>query len=261
MVVCAPTTISQHGPTIEGINVINEAGYSGISGFNITNCNGYKIARCGVKYATDVGFDFTYGEGGEDNAWQHIEDYWAYQCRIGFRCNQVLGMRAYSGRIDTVDGGWGMIWTGFAQNLFFYGLFIDGQNAGGVAKGTGIFVNDTGAHDVHVIGYKLEACGIGADLQNGTGPGTNYITFTDGEVGGVNEGTPSGIGFQLGPGVSNVEVRGTRIFNMATENRWVDQNSPSSNRLLEMGPPPLPDNATAQAIVNWLHQSGLAPRA
>jgi hypothetical protein len=76
-------------------------------------------------------------------------------------------MRAYSGRIDTVDGGFGMIWTGFAQNLFFYGLFIDGQNAGGVAKGTGIAVNDTGAHDIHVIGYKLEASGIGARARPG----------------------------------------------------------------------------------------------
>jgi hypothetical protein len=74
MVVCAPPNISQHGPSIEGININNEPGFSGIGGFNITNCNGYKIARCGVKYATEVGFDFRYGEGGEDNAWQHIED-------------------------------------------------------------------------------------------------------------------------------------------------------------------------------------------
>ena len=161
---CSPTTLSQHGPSIEGINVINEAGLSGIGGFTIVNCNGYRIARCGVKYATLTGFEFRYGrESGEDHAWQHVEDYWAYQCKIGFHCDQLLGMRAYSGRIDTVDGGVGMLWTGFPQNMFFFGLFIDGQNAAGVAKGTGILVHESGAHDNHIIGYKLEACGIGAE--------------------------------------------------------------------------------------------------
>jgi hypothetical protein len=258
---CSPRTLSQHGPSIEGINVINEAGLSGIGGFTVVNCNGYRIARCGVKYATLTGFEFRYGrESGEDHAWQHVEDFWAYQCKIGFHCDQLLGMRAYSGRIDTVDGGIGMLWTGFPQNMFFFGLFIDGQNAAGVAKGTGILVHESGAHDNHIIGYKLEACAIGAEIRNGPGPGTSHITFTDGEVSGVDEGTASGKGFELAQGVRGVEVRGTRLFNMPAENRWIDHNHPSTNRLIELEPQALAADADAAAIGTWLRKNGLSPQ-
>jgi hypothetical protein len=113
---------------------------------------------------------------------------------------------------------------------------------------------------VHVTGYKFEACQRGAYLQqNPSGPGTGWISFSQGVVAGVNEGSPNGIGFEMEAGVHNVVVQMTRVQDPTdAASVFIDPNSPSSNRFVTMDPPALANAPASLTVVStYLLDAGL----
>jgi hypothetical protein len=227
LIECAPATLSQYGPSISKISFMNPEGLPAVTGLSFRDVNSWTVDHCGGKYLTGAWLVAACGSSGSDQAWSSVTRYWTYQCGVGIDLDRVLNFNANMGNIDT-GNGIGVRGRNNAQNVNFTQLSIDGSNAGGVPHGIGFDIQATGSHDWHIAQFKTEALALFARLRSPkTGSPTRALSFTQGSISGVQEGTlpPAGGGFDIGLGVEMTDISCTvRFDTMPDANRVKDAN-------------------------------------